>query len=84
MAVALLAWGLVPNVPLLLVVLAPLALAGGTLNTVLNSLLTKSVAADEVGGTLGLSFVWRHVLRSHDTHAASGDKVAQGSVQMNA
>ena len=55
MAVALLAWGLTPNVPLLLVVLAPLALAGGTLNTVLNSALTKAVPPDEVGGTLGLS-----------------------------
>jgi len=109
MAAALLVWGFVPNVFLLLVVLAPLALAGGTLNTVLNSLLTKSVAADEVGGTLGLaaslqslsgvvapvagglliqeigpwslgvvgalimawltSFVWRHVMLSHDTQA---------------
>jgi DHA1 family tetracycline resistance protein-like MFS transporter len=55
MATALLAWGFTPNVPVLLVVLAPLALAGGTLNTVLNSLLTKSVSPDEVGGTLGLS-----------------------------
>jgi len=55
MTLALFAWGFVPNVPLLLLVLAPLALAGGTLNTVLNSLLTKAVAADEVGGTLGLS-----------------------------
>jgi DHA1 family tetracycline resistance protein-like MFS transporter len=55
MTVALLAWGFVPNVPLLLVVLAPLALAGGTLNVVLSSLLTKSVSPDEVGGTLGLA-----------------------------
>jgi len=55
MAVSLLAWGFTPSVPLLLVVLAPLALAGGTLNTVLNSLLTKSVSPDEVGGALGLS-----------------------------
>ena len=116
MAVALLAWGFVPNVPLLLVVLAPLALAGGTLNTVLNSLLTKSVAADEVGGTLGIaaslqslsgvvapvagglliqeigpwslgvvgalimawltSFVWRHVVRSHDAQAGGSARLA--------
>lgn len=55
LAVTLLAWGFVPNVTLLLVVLAPLALAAGTLNTVLNSVLTKSVRPDETGGTLGLS-----------------------------
>jgi len=55
MTVALLAWGFTPSVPVLLMVLAPLALAGGTLNTVLNSLLTKSVSPDEVGGILGLS-----------------------------
>lgn len=55
MAFSLLAWGLTPNVPMLLMILAPLALAGGTLNTVLNSALTKAVTAEEVGGTLGLS-----------------------------
>lgn len=55
LTLTLLAWGLVPNVPLLLIVLAPLALAAGTLNTVLNSVLTKSVRPDEVGGTLGLA-----------------------------
>ena len=122
MAVALLAWGLVPNVPLLLVVLAPLALAGGTLNTVLNSLLTKSVAPDEVGGTLGLaaalqslsgvvapvagglliqeigpwslgvvgalimawlfSFVWRHLVISHDALAGGQPSSAQGSTRL--
>jgi DHA1 family tetracycline resistance protein-like MFS transporter len=55
MAVALLAWAFVPNVPLLLLVLAPLALAGGTLNTVSNSAVTKSVYPEEVGGAMGLS-----------------------------
>jgi DHA1 family tetracycline resistance protein-like MFS transporter len=39
----------------LLVVLAPLSAANGTLNTVLNSALTKSVYPEEVGGTLGLA-----------------------------
>lgn len=55
LTVTLLAWALVPNVALLLVVLAPLALAGGTLNTVTNSSISKSVYAEEVGGALGLT-----------------------------
>ena len=55
MAPSLLAWAVVPNVPLLLVVLAPLALGGGVLNTVVSSLITKSVYPNEVGGALGLS-----------------------------
>lgn len=55
MAVALLAWAFTPNVPVLLVVLIPLAAAGGTLNTVVNSTLSKSVRPEEIGGTLGLA-----------------------------
>lgn len=55
MAVSLFAWGLTPNVAVLLLVLAPLALGGGVMNTIINSLLSKSVRPDEVGGTLGLS-----------------------------
>lgn len=55
MGVSLLAWAFVPNLLALLVVLAPLAFAGGTLNTVLNSALTKAVTHDEIGGTLGLA-----------------------------
>ncbi|MCX7838233.1 MAG: MFS transporter, partial [Anaerolineae bacterium] len=55
MGVSLLAWAFVPNLVALLIVLAPMALAGGTLNTVLNSALTKAVTRDEIGGTLGLA-----------------------------
>jgi DHA1 family tetracycline resistance protein-like MFS transporter len=55
MAFSLLAWAFVPNVPLLLVVLAPLSLASGVLNTVVNSAITKSVYHEEVGGALGMS-----------------------------
>ena len=51
----LLAWGFVPNVPLRLVVFAPMSAAAGILGTVINSALTKSVSRDEVGGTLGIS-----------------------------
>lgn len=52
---ALLGWALTPTLGLLLVVLAPLALAGGVLNVASNSSLTKSVYPQEAGGILGLS-----------------------------
>jgi DHA1 family tetracycline resistance protein-like MFS transporter len=55
MTLALAAWAFVPNLWMLLIVLAPLSAANGTLNTVLNSALTKSVYPEEVGGTLGLA-----------------------------
>ena len=55
MGLSLLAWSIVPNIILLLVVLAPLAFAAGVLNTLLNSTLSKAVYPEEVGGTLGLS-----------------------------
>jgi DHA1 family tetracycline resistance protein-like MFS transporter len=55
MAISLGAWALVANVPALLAVLAPIALSGGILNTVINSAITQAVSPDEVGGTLGLS-----------------------------
>jgi DHA1 family tetracycline resistance protein-like MFS transporter len=55
LAIALAAWALTPSVWLLLVVLVPLALAGGVLGVVTNSALTKSVSPQETGGTLGLS-----------------------------
>ncbi len=55
LTVSLLAWAFVPNVILLLVVLAPIALSAGILNTVLTSQLTKSVYKEDVGGTLGLA-----------------------------
>jgi DHA1 family tetracycline resistance protein-like MFS transporter len=35
--------------------LLPVALAGGVLNTVINSAISKSVSPVEVGGTLGLA-----------------------------
>lgn len=55
MALSLLAWAFAPSLPLLLVIMAPLAFAGGTLNTVLSSALTKSIYPEEIGGTLGLA-----------------------------
>jgi MFS transporter, DHA1 family, tetracycline resistance protein len=55
MAVSLAAWAVVPNLLLLLVVLIPLSLATGVLNTVISSALTKAVYPEEAGGTLGLA-----------------------------
>jgi MFS family permease len=55
MAACLFAWAFAPSVALLLVILAPTALSGGMLNTVLSSTLTKAVAPQEIGGILGLS-----------------------------
>lgn len=55
MMIVLFAWALVPNLIALLIVLAPLAVAAGILNTLLNSALSKAVYPEEVGGTLGLS-----------------------------
>jgi len=55
LALSLLAWAFTPSLVVLLIILAPIALAGGVLNVVSNSALTKSVYPEEVGGTLGLS-----------------------------
>ena len=55
MAVSLLGWALTPSVAILLIVLAPTAFAGGVLNTILSSALTKTVQPQEIGGILGLS-----------------------------
>jgi DHA1 family tetracycline resistance protein-like MFS transporter len=55
MAVSLLFWAFTPGLWYLIIILAPLAVAGGILNTILSSSLSKSVLAEEVGGTLGLA-----------------------------
>jgi DHA1 family tetracycline resistance protein-like MFS transporter len=52
---ALLAWAFTANLWLLLVVLLPLALASGVLNTVIQSAISKSVGREEVGGMLGIA-----------------------------
>lgn len=48
-------WALTPSLPVLMIVMLPLALGGGLLNTILNSALSKVVTREEIGGTLGLS-----------------------------
>ncbi len=55
MALGLIGWAITPNLPTLLIVIVPLSLGGGTLNTVLNSAITKAVTREELGGTLGIS-----------------------------
>jgi DHA1 family tetracycline resistance protein-like MFS transporter len=55
LGLGLLLWAFAPNVPLLVVSVTPIALAGGLLNTILSSALTKTVEPQEVGGILGLS-----------------------------
>ena len=55
MALTLLGWGLAPSLPILLLIMAPNSMAGGILNTMLSSTLTKAVAPQEIGGILGLS-----------------------------
>lgn len=55
MALALFAWGFTTQLWVLLVVILPLGLAGGVLNTVLQSAISKSVHRDEIGGILGIA-----------------------------
>lgn len=55
MAGGLIGWAFAPSVFFLLVLLIPIALSGGILNTILNSAATKAVMPSEVGGLLGLS-----------------------------
>lgn len=55
MILALFMWAITPDLAILLVVLIPLAFAGGVLNTVLNSSLSRAVYPEEIGGILGLS-----------------------------
>ena len=55
MAAALLGWALAPNILALLIVLAPISLSGGVLNTVVHSANSKNAPPYEIGGMLGLS-----------------------------
>ena len=55
MAISLLGWAFVPSIILLLVIMAPTAVSGGLLNTLLTSTLTKAVSLAEVGGIIGFS-----------------------------
>jgi DHA1 family tetracycline resistance protein-like MFS transporter len=52
---ALLAWAFTTRLWALVVVILPLAVAGGVVNTIIQSSITKSVDRQEVGGILGIS-----------------------------
>jgi MFS transporter, DHA1 family, tetracycline resistance protein len=54
-AVGLLGWALSPNIPVLLIMMAPTSMASGVLNTVINSAISKSVPPVEIGGMLGIA-----------------------------
>lgn len=55
MGISLLGWALTPSILWLYIIMTPMALSGGLLNTLLSSTLTKAVAPQEIGGILGLS-----------------------------
>lgn len=55
LALSLVGWALAPNLLVLLIVLTPLSIAAALLNTLVNSVITKSVQPEEVGGALGLA-----------------------------
>lgn len=55
MGISLLAWAFTAQLWPLLIVILPLSLSGGVLNTVMQSSISKSVSRDEIGGILGIS-----------------------------
>ena len=55
MAISMVGWALARSVLVLLIILAPTSFAGGILNTLLSSTLTKAVTLQEIGGILGFS-----------------------------
>jgi DHA1 family tetracycline resistance protein-like MFS transporter len=55
MGLSLLGWALAPSLLWVYIIMTPTSLAGGLLNTLLSSTLTKAVAPQEIGGILGLS-----------------------------
>lgn len=55
MGLSLLAWAFTKSLIPLLIVLLPMSLSGGVLNTVIQSAISKSVSREEVGGMLGIS-----------------------------
>jgi len=59
----LLAWAFTPSVPVLLVVMIPIAFSTGVLNTVINSAITRAVPSHEVGGALGIAGAFESLSR---------------------
>ncbi len=62
-SVSLLAWAFTPSVPVLIVVMIPIAFSTGVLNTVINSAITRAVAPHEIGGALGIAGAFESLSR---------------------
>lgn len=52
---SMLAWAFTPSVPVLMIVMIPMAFSSGVLNTVINAGISRVVAPEEIGGALGTS-----------------------------
>ncbi len=55
MFLGLAGWALTPNLPVMLLVILPLAGGGWVVNTIITSAITKLVEPEEIGGMLGIS-----------------------------
>jgi MFS transporter, DHA1 family, tetracycline resistance protein len=64
MSVSLFAWAWVPSVPMLLLAMPPIALAGGVFNSVSISALSHSVEATEIGSVMGVSTSLESITRA--------------------
>ncbi len=53
--ISMAAWAVTPSVPVLMIVLIPMAFSSGVLNTVINAGISRAVAPEEIGGALGTS-----------------------------
>lgn len=60
---SMLAWAFTPSVPVLLVVMIPMAFSTGVLNTVINAGITQVVSHEEIGGALGTSAALESISR---------------------
>ena len=63
LSISLIGWSLTPSLPVLFIVLIPIAFSGGVFNTVINSSISKAVRPDEVGGMLGIGASLESVTR---------------------
>lgn len=55
LGVGLLGYGLAPTLWILIIAMIPMSFGAGVFNTTINSILTKKVTPEEVGGMLGIS-----------------------------
>jgi DHA1 family tetracycline resistance protein-like MFS transporter len=55
MSLGFFGWALTPTLPIMLLVILPLAGGGWVLNTIITSAITKAVEPEEIGGMLGIS-----------------------------